>query len=647
MGKRWELGALERTLDFAVYSGVRRLDGSRSVEDDGIEVERHLIRYPEHGVIETWLTIRNTGKDDVVIDRVDSVVLELPAEEWRAMYYSSDWGVEFEPCEHQLVEPLLVESRFGRSSKGMHPWLTLFGGGQLLTVTPMWSGNWAIRCEPSAEGDGRWTLSAGLHDWEFRKVLAPGSSMESICVALALGDGDDGSLSVNRTSIALAEVGRRHWYPRNELSQQLPAEWNHWWSYEDKIIDEETFRANAEAAEALGLEICTLDAGWFGPTSTDAHWYDYRGDWDKVNTTRFPSGIRALSDDVHSRGMKFGLWCEIEAIGVKSDLAREHPEYMACGEGGKPLGYLCLGNPAAQEWAFLTLDRLITEYRCDWIKLDFNLDPCGGCKRTDHGHGAGDGLFEHYNGYYRVLDRIREKHPGVLLENCSSGGLRIDLGMMRHTHMTFLSDPDWPEHSLQVFWGASTMLAPEACLHWTYSHWLGDHAQQKFNPHSPDLTMDQFDYYTRIAMLHGFGLSQKLPELPERLTERLALHVRDYKQVAKPFIRSAQLYRLTEQPKRIGGDRWAAFQFRLAETDEHLVFAFRLPGGETERSIRLWDLEPARRYSVQPLSVNQGADWTPLADNAAAPSGQQLMQQGLRFAGWPERSSAMFLIRPE
>ena len=145
--------------------------------------------------------------------------------------------------------------------------------------------------------------------------------------------------------------------------------------------------------------------------------------------------------------------------------------------------------PTAQEWAYATLDRLITEYDVDWIKLDFNLDPGAGCDRTDHGHGAGDGLYEHYLGYYRTLERIRQHHPHVVLEACASGGLRIDLGLLRQTHMTFLSDPDWPEHDLQLFWGASTMLAPEVCLHWGWCEWAENkNPHQTFDPCDPNLT---------------------------------------------------------------------------------------------------------------------------------------------------------------
>ncbi|HAB60768.1 MAG TPA: alpha-galactosidase, partial [Lachnospiraceae bacterium] len=82
---------------------------------------------------------------------------------------------------------------------------------------------------------------------------------------------------------------------------------------------------------------------------------------------------------------------------------------------------------------------LVEETNADFIKLDFNLDPEYGCNRIDHGHGQGDGLFQHYREYYRILDAVRERFPNLIIENCASGGLRCDLGMLQHVHTTFLS----------------------------------------------------------------------------------------------------------------------------------------------------------------------------------------------------------------
>lgn len=618
------IGATTETFD---DTGQHTIIQLRNVSDT-LAIEHHLIRYPNTSLTEQWQTIRNLSDHPIRIDRLDSFSLDIPSAGYDLLSFTGSWGLEFEPHSEPLTGEVVLETRSGRSSNGRHPWFALTrADGEILSASVMWSGNWICRFEPTPTG---YRLSGGLHDWEFSKDLAPGETIETPHIALVLG----GNADLNTVSNQYARVGRRYWYPHNDLSDSLPAEWNHWWSYEDRLINEDVMHANIAAAAGLGFDVCTLDAGWFGPSDTDTHWYDQRGDWDLVNTQRFPHGIRPLADDAHARGLKFGIWCEIESLGVKARLADTSPDFVARRDGER-LGYVCFGNPAVQEWAFATLDRLVVEHGADWIKLDFNLDPGAGCNRTDHGHGPGDGLFAHYRGYYTVLDRFRARHPNVLLENCSSGGLRIDLGILRHLYTTFLSDPEWPEHSLQLFWGATLMLAPDACLRWSYCEWLGEHRAQHFNPRDPNLQPHQFDYYTRIAMMSGFGVSQRLPDLPAWVATRLAHHIAIYRDLIHPFVRSADFYRLTAQPKRWGeGDRWAAFQFTLPAGDRHLLFVFRLPGAEPERTIFPRDLAADRRYPIRWLDP----------DRTEQRSGHDLMHNGITFTGFREEESAILLI---
>lgn len=594
-------------------------------DDGSLEIVNHVATYAGQALAEQWQSVRNQSGHPVTITRLDSIALALGPGQYELFSYTSDWGCEFEGSRAPLNGPTVLESRSGRSSKGNQPWFALFrADGGILSASVAWSGNWVFRFEPSDQGGV--ALSGGLHSWEFARELAPGEGVESPPVALALGVSAD----LNTVSLPYARVGRRHWYPHNRRAEQLPVEWNHWWSYEDRLVNEQIFRENADVAARLGIEVCTLDAGWFGPTDPDSHWYDYRGDWADVNGLRFPSGLRSLADYIHERGMAFGLWCEIEALGKSARLAEQQPGYVATRDGER-LGYVCFGNPAVQEWALGVLSGLIEQYHADWIKLDFNVDPKAGCDRTDHGHGAGDGLYAHYAGYYRTLERLRERFPEVTLENCSSGGLRIDLGMMRRTFPTFLSDPDWPEHGLQLIWGASTMMAPNAWLHWGYSEWINGHPIQQFNPRDPALQPAQLDYYVRIGMLGSFGLSQKLPELPEWVAERYAAHIGLYRDTLRRFVREADFYRLTDQPRREGGSRWAAFQYALPDDSELLLAVFRLPGGEPSRTLRLYRIDPEREYTLSWLQT----------DRSERRRGADLIEQGLHIDDLPEQGSAL------
>ncbi len=139
-------------------------------------------------------------------------------------------------------------------------------------------------------------------------------------------------------------------------------------------------------------------------------------------------------------------------------------------------------------------------------------------------------------------------------------------------------------------------------------------------------------------MLGAFGYSQKLPDLPEWVTDRLTDHARVYKDLVRRFVRHADLHRLTAQPKREGlGDRWAAFQYALPggeHGEEHLLFVFRLHGGEPERTLHLQSLTPERLYRLS---------WQD-KQTAEQRSGADLMQDGIRFRDLPEASSEIIHI---
>jgi alpha-galactosidase len=598
-------------------------------------VDWELRSYDGMALVEVRPLLRWTGATPGTLTRIDSLTLHLVPGAHELFTFRGGWGNEFSPEDRPLPEDgLVMEADAGRSSKVFHPWFDLRrADGEHLSGAIAWSGNWEFTFLPMESG---WRLSAGLLAREFSHTLKNGDVFEAPWMVLVLGR------SLNEVSQQYARVGRRHWYPQNEFAATMPIEWNHWWPYEDAEINEQVFLENVEHAAPLGVDVCTLDAGWFGPSDAGTFWEHYRGDWDLVNDDRFPNGLRFLADRTHALGMRFGIWCEIEGLGEKARVAVDHPDFVAT-RAGQRLGGVCFGNPAVQEWAYQTLRRLIVNAGADWIKLDYNLDFGLGCDRADHGHQPGDGLVAHVNGFYRVVERLRRDFPAVVLENCSSGGLRIDLGTLRRLDMTFLSDPDYPVHDLQIFWGASTMLAAERLLHWSFCEWRHDppYPPQTFNPRDPNLTRHQFDYYTRISMLGGYGISQKLPLLPDWVRERYKVHHRLYREVVSGFVREADLYRLSPQPRRSlessranAGDGLCAFQYAMPSGEAHLLFVFRLAGPASTTQVRLEGMDAGARYLVDGLEGEYRAEHT----------GQELMQTGLSFASLKEEDSALLRV---
>lgn len=467
--------------------------------------------------------------------------------------FTSSWGMEFTPCSHP--DMLELSSLSGRSSQGAVPWLGIETLEGWVVLTLAWSGNWSIRAERHEDNA---MITVDFPDGHAGWTIAP-------TVLEAQGD------TRNAATTSLARSLARN-APK---SSHILTEWNHWWPYEDAEITEEVFLANASFAADMGFDVAVLDAGWFGRPG-DTEWYQVRGDWDHVNTARFPHGLEWLADQTRQRGIDFGIWIEGEALGEQADAAAARPEIVARDAQGKPLGYVCLGAPEGLAFARDSVVRLVQTTRARWIKWDFNLDPGSGCARDDHGHKANDGLQRHYEALYNLFDELRRSHPDVVWECCSSGGLRIDPGLAAHVNAFFLSDPDWTEHHLKVLWGACQILPPRQILHWMQSEWRGEHRFQKVDYSGSLLKEPAFDTMVRASLLHRFGASVRLTEMRPDLSQRLAEHLRVWRQHVLPLLEDGVLFPLTGQPEiNEQGTRKVAFQ--LESGDRSVVAAFRLP----------------------------------------------------------------------
>lgn len=557
-------------------------------DQDAVRVEKAEVRHGS-GVTECTVKLTNVSEQPVQITRAMPFEAAVAGDDLFLTYFQSKWSREFSPVRAQACT-LSLEGTAGRCSAEIHPsfFITDGSGRYLLALTIAWSGNWRFSIRRVPDGI---VIRAGMHNAGMAAPLLPGESYTSPRVLSVTPEKG----AIDEVTAAFTAFHRQSNGVRSAAALALPVEWNHWWAYEDHAINETVFMENARVAAALGFEACVLDAGWYGDPK--ACWDMVRGDWENVNTERFPSGIRALSDQVHALGMRFGLWCEIEALGKLSLLARRRPDFMAT-RAGEPYYCLCFGNPQAREWAFETLCRMIEEYRLDWVKLDFNLDPWGGCDAADHGHAPGDGLAAHYRGYYGMLDDLRARYPGVILENCSSGGLRIDLEIMRHLHATYLSDNDETHNNLRYYQGIFPFLPPEACLHWSWSESRADAEGRGPFPsfHAWDARYSGYekDFHMRCGMLGWYGFSHKLSEFDAQTKALFTRHISFYKQVVRPYVREG----LVSMPEHRGfAQTQGRYLFRYNKDGGCLIFLFVLEAQDV--TLKLDGLEPKRFYAVE------------------------------------------------
>lgn len=488
----------------------------------------------KEGVQELKRSLHNTADTAVVYRDRTLYSCTLPTAFSNLTWYSSGWGQEFMLQKQSLSVPFFFQNTKGRCSGESAPFFTLSSDTDTIDFAICTSGNYRVEFIPGPMGI---TLIVSEPDEAFALTLKPGEYFElPALLACVYQDARHGYFVKHR------------WQQEQLLPasyyDELPVIYNHWWVYLDRYLNENVILENARIAREIGIEMLVLDSGWYGRDDLNEDSWDSRGDWDSTNRARFPHGLPWLKEQIEAMGLKFGIWVEIEAIGQNSRLLKEHPEYVATRDG-RSLGYLCFGYPEVQEWAYETMKKVFAQCGSTYWKLDFNLDPGFGCTDESHGHGAGEGLYRHYEGFYRVLDRLRAEFPQLVIENCSSGGQRLNFEMGRHTHNHFLSDPDYSTHQLRIFKELTKWMMPKTLLHFMWSGSVSGNDESGFQKlNLNELTPEELRYHMRLAMMHPFGICHRLVDCREDTLALMKEHIDTYKSLIRPFISKGDFFSL-------------------------------------------------------------------------------------------------------
>jgi alpha-galactosidase len=384
------------------------------------------------GLLRLRAAVTNTHPDGPYQLQDLHLALPVPARAVELLDLTGRHARERVPQRHPFVAGVHArESRQGRP--GLDGPLILAAGvpgfgferGDVWAVHLGWSGNQTLSAEAVQSGDR--LLAGGELLLPGELDLGPGETYRTPWLYASVGDGLN------------AMAGRFHQFLRSR--PQHPASprkvvLNTWEAVTfDQRLDRLT--ALARAAARVGVERFVLDDGWFRGRRDDRAGL---GDW-QVDPDVWPNGLHPLIDVVHGLGMDFGLWVEPEMINLDSDLARAHPEWVFQAESGpgwtsRHQHVLDLGNPDAYRHISGCLHALLEEYPIAYLKWDHNR-PVAHAGRYP---GREPGVHRHTRAVYRLMDELRAAHPGLEIESCSSGGGRVDLGVLGHTDRVWTSD---------------------------------------------------------------------------------------------------------------------------------------------------------------------------------------------------------------
>ncbi|MDA8290726.1 MAG: alpha-galactosidase [Actinomycetota bacterium] len=461
-----------------------------------VDVVYRLLR--GHGALTTFARLRNDSDAVLVVDAVTSLLLpglDGPSGDLADVslhYAENSWLAEgrWRAVPLRAVLPDLARAahehdsrgRFGITSTGSWPSGTHLPMGASVgaeDVSFAWqvehNGPWHWQVgefsarDPrdagtKASGTGAYLAALGptREEHDFSARLAPGEVFES--VPATIGVSRRGLAGSFAALTAYRRAARRP-HPDHE---RLPVVFN---DYMNTLMGDPTtarLLPLVDAAAEVGAECFCIDAGWFA--SLGEPWWQSVGRW-TPSTDRFPSGIGEVLGAIRERGLVAGLWIEPEVVGVDSPVAGELPaEAFFARDGVRVLEQdrylLDLRNPAARSHVDSVVDRLVDELGIGYLKIDYNVDT--GVGTDARGEQAGTGLLGHNRAVLAWLDSVLDRHPGLTLESCASGGLRTDFATLGRCQLHSTSDQQDFRRYPPIAAAALAAVPFEQAANWSY-----------------------------------------------------------------------------------------------------------------------------------------------------------------------------------
>lgn len=204
--------------------------------------------------------------------------------------------------------------------------------------------------------------------------------------------------------------------------------------------------------ENLGFEYVWVDAGWYGdsaipcPNEFEGDWGNHTGDW-QVNPHYHPDGMLDFVKAFEEAGLKFLLWFEPERVIPTTPIVSQHPEYFLRITDSDWSVLLDLGDEAAWNYCHGFLHDFIEKLHISCYRQDFNFDPLPYWRANDEENRKGIHEIKHIMGMYRLWDTLLAEFPGLIIDNCASGGRRIDIETVRRSLPLWRSDYQCPANA--------------------------------------------------------------------------------------------------------------------------------------------------------------------------------------------------------
>jgi alpha-galactosidase len=594
--------------------------------------------YQTVDVIETWTEMTHEEKKAITLKRYDSGHLTLRRGDVWLTHLHGDWAAEAAVTQ----EPLTRGVQTIRNSDGARNahldapevMLSLDGEpreevGRTIGAALCWSGNFEIRINTTTKHEHH--LYVGIDPQASQYVLEPKEVFRTPHLALTYST--EGMGGVSRTFHRWARTeGMLH---RGMRTGDILL--NSWEGLYFDINEERMMQMMDDIAK-FGGELFVMDDGWFGSKYQRNDDSSTLGDW-VVDKKKLPNGLKVLVDAARQKNIRFGIWIEPEAVNTKSELFEKHPEWalqtkgreLKLGRGGTQL-VLDMTNPQVQDFAFQIVDDLLTRYpEIAYLKWDANASIQNVGSLYLPMHKQSNLYVDYHMGLLKVLQRIREKYPDVVIQDCASGGGRANYGLLPYFDEFWTSDNTDALQRVYIQWGTSLFFPANAMAchinHCPYWNTGGRTIPVKFR--------------CDVAMSGRLGIELQPKDMTDEERQQCTICFKDYKEL-RNVVQTGNLYRLVNPYNRRG----VASLMYVDDAQTHgVLFVYKTDNwyNQTLPRIRLAGLNPDKTYTITEKNVRVWKE--PCSLSGKQFSGRFLMEVGIEVPLWEDYASRVFEIK--
>lgn len=482
-------------------------------------------------VITRRTVVRNEAKTPLTIRRILSMSLDMSDECFQMYTLDGAWIKEANLHKRPVPYGITINSSTtGASSNRHNPAFLLAEAdanenyGNVYAFNMIYSGNHFSSVEKSDRDYVRVSIGINPHCFEWN--LSQGEKFETPECVLSYSNRGFNAISHHMHDFINEHIVRGEFKKKDR-----PVLLNNWEAHFFDFNEGKLLRLAVKAKE-LGVELFVLDDGWFGKRNDDkAGLGDYT-----VNPRKLPRGLKAFADKIKKIGLSFGLWFEPEMVNEDSELYRTHPEYAVKLPNRKAvLGrnqlVLDLCQKAVRDYIVEQVTAILDEAEISYVKWDMNRHIAEAFSSVLQNQGE---FYHRYIiGLYEVLTRIFAPRPHILMESCSSGGNRFDLGMLCFSPQIWCSDDTDPIERLKIQTGLSYFY-PQSTM--------GTHVSGA--PHQQTLRETPLATRFHVACFGCLGYELDLKYLSPEQRKDIADQIAFYKQYRRIF-QYGRFYRIS------------------------------------------------------------------------------------------------------